>query len=132
MNLTSQSEQVEVFRNAARHLSTGGRFVVEVSVPRLQRLPPGETVLPFTVTPDRLGFDDYDVAAQGLVSHHFWKTATGEWEAGSIPFRYVWPAELDLMARIAGLTLESRWADWHRAPFTSDSDKHVSVWRKDS
>jgi SAM-dependent methyltransferase len=132
MNLTSQDEQVEVFRNAARHLVPGGRFVVEVSVPRLQRLPPGETVQPFTVTTDRLGFDEYDIAAQGLVSHHFWKTDDGRWEASSLPFRYVWPAELDLMARIAGMTLEHRWAGWDRAPFTSDSDKHVSVWRKDA
>ena len=99
-------------------------------MPRLQRLPPGETVQPFTVGADRLGFDEYDVARQGLVSHHFWKGDDGRWESGSIPFGYVWPAELDLMARIAGMTLEHRWADWSREAFTSDSDKHVSVWRR--
>ena len=130
MNLTTQDEQVEVFRNAARHLSPGGRFVIEVSVPRLQRVPPGETFQPFTVTADRLGFDEYDVAGQGLVSHHFWKTDDGRWDGSSTPFRYVWPAELDLMARIAGMSLEHRWADWSREPFTSESDKHISVWRK--
>ena len=129
MNLTSQDEQVACFRNVAEHLEPGGRFVIEVSVPRLQRLPPGETVLPFTVTAERLGFDEYDVASQRLVSHHY-RVADGRLEVLSIPFRYVWPSELDLMARLAGLALRERWSGWRREPFTSDSLQHVSVWEK--
>jgi len=129
MNLTSQDEQVCCFGNAAAHLAAGGCFVIEVMVPDLQRLPPGETVRPFTVSETRLGFDSYDLATQGLVSHHYrWE---GErLERNAIPFRYVWPAELDLMARLAGMSLLYRWSDWHRTPFTSDSRKHVSVWQK--
>jgi SAM-dependent methyltransferase len=130
MNLTTQDEQVACFGNAAAHLSPGGRFVVEVMVPQLQRLPPGETARPFLVSPGRLGFDEYDVVTQGLVSHHYWVTA-GDARTLSMPFRYAWPAELDLMARLAGMTLEDRWADWDRSPFTADSTSHVSVWRRD-
>ncbi len=129
MNLTTQDEQVACFANAASHLDPGGCFVVEVLVPRLRRLPPGETFQPFDVTSAHLGFDEYDVARQGLVSHHYW-IADGTVEVFSPPFRYVWPAELDLMARIAGMTLRDRWAGWEREPFTSESDKHVSVWEK--
>lgn len=129
MNLTTQDEQVACFRNVARHLDPGGCFVIEVSVPRLQWLPPGERFHPFTVTASRLGFDEYDVATQGLVSHHY-RIDAGKLDARSIPFRYVWPAELDLMAELAGMTLRERWADWDRAPFTNDSTKHVSVWEK--
>jgi len=129
MNLTTQDEQVECFRNVAAHLEPGGSFVIEVLVPELQRLPPGDTVRAFTVTPTHLGFDEYDVAAQGVVSHHYW-VVDGQLEAHSVPFRYVWPAELDLMARLAGMTLHERWSDWNRAPFTSDSRQHVSVWEK--
>jgi trans-aconitate methyltransferase len=129
MNLTSQGEQVACFGNAAAHLAAGGYFVIEVMVPDLQRLPPGETVRPFTVSEDRLGFDSYDVANQGLVSHHYYWDGD-RLERSSIPFRYVWPAELDLMARLAGLNLLHRWSDWHRSPFTSDSRQHVSVWQK--
>ena len=129
MNLTTQEEQVACFANAAAHLHPGGAFVVEVMVPQLQRLPPGETVQPFLVGPQRFGFDEYDVAAQGLVSHHYW-VADGHARSMSIPFRYVWPAELDLMARLAGLSLSGRWGGWRREPFTGDSTKHVSVWRK--
>ena len=128
-NLTTQDEQVECFVNAARHLRPGGRFVVEVGVPSLQRLPPGETVRAFTVTPTRLGFDEYDVVNQGLVSHHYWIEDDTLREL-SVPFRYVWPSELDLMARVAGMRLRDRWADWARAPFTAESRKHVSVWEK--
>ena len=130
MNLTSQHEQVECFHNVAAHLEPGGYFVIEVGVPGLQRLPPGETVRAFTVSPTRLGFDEYNIAAQGLVSHHYW-LVDGRLESFSMPFRYVWPAELDLMARLAGLTLRERWSDWNRAPFTSHSTNHVSVWEKD-
>ena len=127
MNLTTQNEQVACFQNAAAHLEPGGCFVIEVGVPALQRLPPGETVRAFTVSPTRLGFDEYDVVSQGLISHHYW-AVDGAFEASSIPFRYVWPAELDLMARLAGMTLRERWADWKRTPFTSESTGHVSVW----
>ncbi len=129
MNLTTQDEQVECFRNAAAHLEPGGCFVIEVGVPELQRLPPGETVRAFTLTPTRLGFDEYDIAAQGLVSHQYW-VIDGQLDVFSVPFRYVWPAELDLMARLAGMTLRDRWSGWKREPFTSASTTHVSVWEK--
>jgi SAM-dependent methyltransferase len=129
MNLTTQEEQVACFRNVAAHLEPGGCFVIEVMVPRLQRLPPGETFQPFDVSPNHLGFDEYDVARQGLVSHHYW-IEDGTVEVLSPPFRYVWPSELDLMAQLAGMGLHERWEDWHRRPFTSESEKHVSVWKK--
>jgi Methyltransferase domain len=129
MNLTDQDEQVACFRNAADHLETGGRFVIEVGVPQLQRLPAGESYRPLEVRDDYLGFDEFDVAQQLLVSHHF-RLDGDRVERHSLPFRYVWPAELDLMARIAGMTLLERWADWDRAPFTGESRKHVSVWEK--
>jgi hypothetical protein len=129
MNLTTQDEQVACFRNVAAQLQPGGCFVIEVGVPQLQRLPPGEAVRPFTVGPTRLGFDEYDIAAQGLISHHY-AIRDGGLEVNSIPFRYVWPAELDLMARIAGMTLRERWSGWNREPFTSESRQHVSVWAK--
>jgi hypothetical protein len=128
-NLTSQAEQVECFRNVAAHLNPRGCFVIEMEVPQLQRLPPGERVRPFTVGPTRLGFDEFDVATQGLVSHHYW-LEDGALRALSLPFRYVWPSELDLMAQMAGMTRRERWSDWSREPFTSDSDKHISVWEK--
>jgi len=128
-NLTTQDGQVACFQNVAAHLEPGGCFVIEVGIPQLQRLPPGETVRPFTVTPTHLGFDEYDVANQGLISHHY-SVVDGRFELMSVPFRYVWPAELDLMARLAGMTLEGRWSGWRREPYTSDSTRHVSVWRK--
>ena len=129
MNVTSQAGQVDVFRNVAAHLEADGRFVIETLVPDLRRLPPGERFVVFDVSDDHIGVDEYDVANQGLVSHHV-QALGGRTERSSGPFRYVWPAELDLMARIAGMTLRDRWADWSREPFTSDSTKHVSVWRK--
>jgi SAM-dependent methyltransferase len=129
MNLTSQEEQAACFQNVAAHLAPGGCFVIEVMVPALQRLPPGETVRAFTMTATRLGFDEYDVASQGLVSHHY-SVVDGRLEVASMPFRYVWPSELDLMARLAGMTLRERWSGWKREPFTSDSTGHVSVWEK--
>ena len=129
MNLTTQDEQVACFRNVAAHLEPGGCFVIEVLVPRLQRLPPGETFQLFDVSPGHLGFDEIDVASQRLVSHHYW-IEDGKVEILSPPFRYVWPSELDLMAQLAGMTLRERWADWTREPFTSESEKHVSVWEK--
>jgi SAM-dependent methyltransferase len=129
MNLTSQDEQVACFRNVAAHLEPGGRFVIEVLIPDLQRLPPGETVRAFDVSPTRLGFDEYDVASQGLTSHHY-RPVDGKLDVVSVPFRYVWPSELDLMARLAGMTLRERWGGWEHEPFTSDSRTHVSVWEK--
>jgi SAM-dependent methyltransferase len=128
-NVTTQAEQTETFRNAAAHLQPGGTFVIEVGVPSLQRLPPGETVRPFDLSPDHVGFDEYDVANQGLRSHHF-SLVDGNWSYLSMPFRYVWPSELDLMAELAGMRLRDRWDDWNRKPFTSESRKHVSVWEK--
>ena len=127
MNLTTQDEQVACFANVAAHLEPGGSFVVEVMVPQLQRLPPGETSRPFDVAPDHLGFDEYDVVSQGLVSHHH-TLVDGAWELVSVPFRYVWPSELDLMARLAGMRLRERWGGWEREPFTAESERHVSVW----
>jgi hypothetical protein len=132
MNLTTQDQQVQCFRNVAAHLEPGGCFVVEVEVPALRQLPAGETVRAFAVTPTHLGFDEYvDFAAQISFSHHYW-VVDGQLETFSAPFRYVWPSELDLMARLAGMTLSERWSDWNREPFTSDSRKHVSVWEKTS
>jgi hypothetical protein len=129
MNLTTQDEQVACFVNAAAHLEPGGCFVIEVSIPDLRRLPPGESVRPFTVSATRLGFDEYEVATQGLVSHHY-RVEDGMLDVASIPFRYVWPSELDLMARIAGMRLRERWSGWEREPFTDDSTTHISVWEK--
>jgi SAM-dependent methyltransferase len=128
-NLTTQDEQVKCFRNVVAHLEPGGYFVIEVEVPALQRLPPGETIRAFTVTPTHLGFDKYDISTQGLVSHHYW-VEDGQLEVLSVPFRYVWPSELDLMARMAGMTLRERWSGWKHEPFTSESTTHVSVWEK--
>jgi SAM-dependent methyltransferase len=128
MNLTTQHEQVACFRNVAAHLEPGGHFVIEVGTPQLQRVPPGETFQPFHVGATHVGLDEYDVARQGLISHHL-SLADGRWERRSIPFRYVWPAELDLMAQLAGMQLRERWSDWRREPFTSESTKHVSVWQ---
>jgi SAM-dependent methyltransferase len=128
-NLTTQDEQVACFQNAAAHLQPGGCFVIETGVPQLQRLPPGETVRAFALIPTHLGFDEYDVATQGLISHHY-QIEDGRLDVDSLPLRYVWPSELDLMARLAGMTLRERWGGWKREPFTSDSTKHVSVWEK--
>jgi SAM-dependent methyltransferase len=128
-NVTTQDAQVAAFENAARHLAPGGCFVIEVEVPDLQRLPPGRTDLVFHRDADHVGVDEFDVVRQGLVSHHY--TRVGDhYEAVSMPFRYVWPSELDLMARIAGMRLRERWSGWRREPFTSDSGQHVSVWEK--
>jgi SAM-dependent methyltransferase len=128
-NLTTQDEQVACFESAAAHLEPGGTFVIEVGVPALRRLLPGETVRVFHFGESYFGLDEYDVANQGLISHHC--RAVGDtFEKRSIPFRYVWPAELDLMARLAGMALRERWSSWTREPFTSESTKHVSVWEK--
>jgi len=129
MNLTSQEAQVACFRNVAAHLEPGGCFVMEVLVPELQRLPPGDTHRVFSADERHWGIDEYDVARQGLISHHFLQL-DDHLERRSIPFRYVWPSELDLMAQLAGMRLRDRWSGWKREPFTSDSTKHVSVWEK--
>ena len=128
-NLRTQRQQVDCFRNAAAHLAPGGRFVIETGVPRLRRLPSGDTVIPFDISPNHLGFDEYvDLVEQISVSHHYF--IDGERvRTSAAAFRYVWPSELDLMAELAGMELEHRWADWQRSPFTGESPAHVSVWR---
>lgn len=128
-NLTTQDAQVDCFRNAADHLEPGGTFVIEVGVPELRRLPPGQDAVPFRVSGTRWGFDTYDVATQSMTSHHI-EVVDGRGEYRAYPFRYVWPAELDLMARLAGLRLRDRWGGWTREPFTGESTQHVSVWEK--
>jgi SAM-dependent methyltransferase len=129
MNLTTQAAQVACFRNVAEHLEPGGCFVIEVVLPGLQRLPPGETFQVFELSDAHWGIDEYDILNQGLISHHL-RIVRGQLDRQSIPFRYVWPAELDLMAQLAGLELRERWAGWKREPFTSESREHVSVWQK--
>jgi SAM-dependent methyltransferase len=129
MNLTTQEAQVACFGNVAAHLEPGGCFVIEVMIPDLRRLPPGQNAVPFQVSPARWAFDVYDVANQAVSSNYVALTG-GRGEYTSIPFRYVWPAELDLMARLAGLRLRERWEGWKREPFTSESRQHVSVWEK--
>jgi SAM-dependent methyltransferase len=129
-NLTTQDQQAACFQNAASHLVPGGCFVIEVAVPDLQGLPNGETLRVVDLSERHLGIDEYDVANQGLVSHHYYRAADGNFEKFSGPFRYVWPAELDLMAQIAGMNLRKRWGGWKHEPFTSASQTHVSVWEK--
>jgi SAM-dependent methyltransferase len=129
MNLGTQAAQVACFRNVAAQLEPGGCFVIEVMVPELQRLPPGDTARVFHVSDTSWGIDEYEVATQALTSHHF-EIVDGRLERLSIPFRYVWPSELDLMAQLAGMRLRERWGGWKREPFTSDSTKHISVWEK--
>lgn len=129
-NLTTQDQQVACFDNAAAHLEPGGSFVVEVGVPNLRSLPPGDDARVFSHAPGYVGYDRYtDLVAQQATSHHFIVDDSGGREVRT-PFRYVWPSELDLMARLAGLSLAERWAGWDRAPFTSESTSHVSVWQK--
>lgn len=129
-NLRTQDEQVQCFRNAARHLGAGGRFVIELWVPPLRRLPPGQVAVPFDVSNGHLGFDTYDLVTQRSTSHHYWPRNDGTTRYNAGNFRYIWPAECDLMAQLAGMRLEERLADWDGSPFTSDSESHVSVWRK--
>ena len=129
-NLRTQAEQVACFANAARHLVPGGRFVIEVGVPPLRRFPPGQTAVPFDVGERHVGFDTFDLVDQQGTSHHYWPDEDGTVRYGVHHYRYVWPAELDLMAQLAGLELEQRVEDWDGSPFTSDSERHVSVWRK--
>jgi SAM-dependent methyltransferase len=128
-NLTTQEAQVACFRNAAAHLQPGGCFVIEVGVPGLRRLPPGETFHVFSASEDHWGIDEYDVANQGLISHHL-RIVDGKLDRFSVPFRYAWPSEYDLMAQLAGMRLRERWSGWKRERFTNESRKHVSVWVK--
>lgn len=134
-NVTTQDGQVAVFRNAAAHLRRGGLFVVEVGLPDLRRLPPGQDTVPFTVATNRdgggyVGFDQYDVVTQKYTSNHVTVSVDGTGQFRRLPFRYAWPAEMDLMAQIAGMELHHRWSDWDRSEMTHDSTKHVSVWAK--
>ena len=128
-NVTTQTGQVAVFRNAAGHLAPGGKFLIECVIPDLRKLPIGATTVVFDMSETHIGVDEYDVANQGLVSHHFSKVDE-DFAYSSGPFRYVWPAELDLMAELAGLQLSERWGGWDRQPFTSESRVHVSIWEK--
>jgi hypothetical protein len=128
MNVTTQEEQVQIFVNAAAHLQPGGCFVVEVIVPQLRRVPPGEVARVVTLEPEHVGIETFDdIVGQVAWSHH-WMEASGRLVRHSAPYRYVWPSELDLMARMAGFGLRERWADWDRAPFTSDSERQVAVY----
>lgn len=129
-NLRTQEEQVACFRNAARHLAPGGRFVIELWVPPIRRLPPGQNAVPFDVSARHLGFDTMDLATQQGTSHHYTRTDDGSVRYGASNFRFIWPAECDLMAQLAGLVFEARFEDWKRTPFDSESTSHVSVWRK--
>ena len=129
-NLRTQDEQVACFANAARHLAPGGRFVIEVNVPPVRRMPPGQDAVPFTVRESYVGFDTLDLVEQQATSHHLARQDDGSFRYGPHHYRYVWPSELDLMARLAGMERESRWEDWSGAQFTSESEKHVSVWRR--
>lgn len=129
MNPRTQDDQARCFANAAAHLLPGGSFVVECMVPELWRLEPGARILPQTGEPDYRVHDEFvDMVDQQLISHHEW-TDDGEVRRASTPFRYVWPSELDLMARLAGMELEARWADWDRTPFTDESRFHISIYR---
>ena len=129
-NLRTQDEQVACFQNAADHLAPGGRFVVELWVPPLRRLPLGQTAVPFDVSDAHLGFDTMDLVTQQGTSHHYSRESDGSFRYSTSNYRYIWPAECDLMARLAGLVLAERYEDWNRSPFTSDSPGHVSVWRR--
>jgi SAM-dependent methyltransferase len=128
-NLLEQAEWVQTFCNTAHHLGKGGRFLMELFVPELRRFPPGATAIPFDVSPRHLGFDTLDIASQRGVSHHYF-LRDGHFEHHDGEFRYAWPAELDLMAEIAGMRLRSRWGDWDRSPYTNESTKHISVWER--
>ncbi len=128
-NLTSQEAQVACFENAARHLLPGGRFLIETQVPPIQKIPFGETRLAFACSTDHMGIDDFDIVSQRYTSNHV-RMEYGEYRHFSVPFRYAWPCEMDLMARLAGLELEHRWGDWDQGAFTHLSTSHISVWRK--
>ena len=129
MNLTTQAAQVDCFRNAAAHLEPGGHFVVEVMVPQLRELSTSRRCHVFGVSEKKWGIDEYDTSTQSVITHHL-KFTNGKIERSSVPFRYVWPGELDLMAQIAGMTLSGRWENWRKDAFTNESHSHISVWEK--
>jgi SAM-dependent methyltransferase len=130
MNVTTQDDQIAVFENAAAHLRVGGCFVVEVIVPQLRQVPPGSTARVFTLEPDHVGIETFDDLVGQIAWSHHWFSVDGTLFRHAAPFRYVWPSELDLMARLAGFRLRDRWADWSGAPFNSESSEHVSVYEK--
>jgi len=130
MNVTTQDDQLAVFANAAAHLAPGGCFVVEVLVPQLRRVPRGETARVFTLGPDHVGIETFDDTAAQIAWSHHWIEADGRLVRHSAPYRYVWPSELDLMARITGFRIRDRWTGWDRAPFTSSSQSQVAVFEK--
>jgi SAM-dependent methyltransferase len=130
MNVTTQDDQLAVFANAAAHLEPGGYFVVEVIVPQVRRVPPGETARVFTLDHDHVGIETFDDLVGQIAWSHHWIEVGGRLVRHSAPYRYVWPSELDLMAKIAGFRLRDRWAGWDRAPFTSDSQSQVAVFEK--
>lgn len=132
MNVTTQAEQTDIFRNAAAHLEPGGRFVVEVIVPQLRWVPPGDVARVFMREPDHVGIETFDDLVGQIAWSHHWMVVDGTLVHHAAPYRYVWPSELDLMAELAGLCLEARWADWQRSPFTSDSESQVVLYRLDS
>ena len=129
-NVTEQEAQVACFDNAATHLRPGGVFVIETGVPGVRWLPPGESFHVYHHGDEHVGIDEYDPATQRMYSHHYLRQADGSYHRRSLPFRYTWPVELDLMARLAGLHLRERWSDWSRTPFTAISEAHISVWEK--
>jgi SAM-dependent methyltransferase len=130
MNVTTQDDQLAVFANAAAHLGPGGCFVVEVIVPQLRRVPTGQDSWVFTLDPDHVGIETFDDLVGQIAWSHHWMEADGRLVRHSAPYRYIWPSELDLMARITGFRLRERWAGWDRAPFTSDSRSQVAVFEK--
>jgi SAM-dependent methyltransferase len=130
MNVTTQDDQLAVFTNAGAHLAPGGCFVLEVLVPQLRRVPPGEVGWVFTLKPDHVGIETFDDLVGQIASSHHWIEVDGHLVRHSAPYRYVWPSELDLMAKITGFRVRDRWAGWDRAPFTSDSDSQVVVFEK--
>jgi SAM-dependent methyltransferase len=130
MNVTTQDDQLAVFANAADHLQPGGCFVVEVVVPQLRRVPPGEVARVFALDPDHVGIETFDDLVEQVAWSHHWMDIDGRLVRHSAPYRYVWPSELDLMAKIAGLRRLARWAGWDQQAFTSDSTSQVAVYVK--
>jgi SAM-dependent methyltransferase len=130
MNVTTQDDQLAVFTNAGTHLAPGGCFVLEVLVPQLRRVPPGEVGWVFTLKPDHVGIETFDDLVGQIASSHHWIEVDGHLVRHSAPYRYVWPSELDLMAKITGFRVRDRWAGWDRAPFASSSDSQVVVFEK--
>ena len=130
MNVTTQEEQLEVFANASAHLEQGGCFVVELIVPQLRSVPAGEIGGVFTLDPDHVGIETFDDLVGQIAWSHHWMEVKGRLVRHSLPYRYIWPSELDLMARFAGFRPRNRWANWDRTPFTSESQSHVSVYEK--